>query len=118
MSLPVPAPMLATLGPLPSDEDAWAYEISWHGIRAPGIPRFERLQRRVNVTDIRKTIALAREFRSCSSSSTRSGSTADRCCNSQERGLGFATYRAALEREEYAARIHSNLTERLGAPAK
>jgi hypothetical protein len=37
---------------------------------------------------------------------------------SQERGLGFATYRAALEREEYAAHIHSNLTERLGAPAK
>jgi bifunctional non-homologous end joining protein LigD len=110
MTLPVLAPMLATLGPLPSDEDAWAYEIKWDGIRAlayieagslrlasrggiditarypelaplavaldgrdaildgeivafdeDGMPRFERLQRRMNVTGTLKIIALSRE---------------------------------------------------------
>jgi hypothetical protein len=38
MSLPVPAP---TLGPLPSDEDAWAYEIV--AFDEAGIPRFARV---------------------------------------------------------------------------
>jgi hypothetical protein len=38
-------------------------------------------------------------------------------CNPQQRDLGFATYRAALEREERAAGIHSEWTERLGATA-
>ncbi|HEV2074791.1 MAG TPA: DNA polymerase ligase N-terminal domain-containing protein, partial [Thermoleophilaceae bacterium] len=27
-------PMLATLGELPADEDAWAYEVKWDGVRA------------------------------------------------------------------------------------
>ncbi len=40
------APMLARLGRLPSDDDAWAYEIKWDGIRAllyyqPGRLRIE-----------------------------------------------------------------------------
>jgi hypothetical protein len=39
-------------------------------------------------------------------------------CKPQERGLGFAIYRAALEREEHAASIHSDLAERLGALAR
>jgi bifunctional non-homologous end joining protein LigD len=101
--------MLATLGLLPADEDAWAYEIKWDGIRAPayveagalklrsrnglditarypelaplaaalggreaildgeivafdddGLPRFERLQRRMNVTTPMKIAALSR----------------------------------------------------------
>jgi hypothetical protein len=39
-------------------------------------------------------------------------------CKPQERGLGFETYRAALEREEYAASIHWDLAERLGAQAR
>jgi hypothetical protein len=39
-------------------------------------------------------------------------------CNPQQRDLGFATYRAALEREEHAASIHSELAERLGALAR
>jgi hypothetical protein len=39
-------------------------------------------------------------------------------CQPQERGLGFATYRAALEREERAASIHSEWAERLGAFAR
>jgi bifunctional non-homologous end joining protein LigD len=30
------APMLATLGTLPRDEDSWAYEFKWDGIRAIG----------------------------------------------------------------------------------
>ena len=34
MALPRLYPMLATLGRLPSDEDAWAYEIKWDGVRA------------------------------------------------------------------------------------
>jgi hypothetical protein len=36
-------------------------------------------------------------------------------CKSQQRGLGFATYRAALEREAQAARTHFDVAERLGA---
>jgi bifunctional non-homologous end joining protein LigD len=101
--------MLATLGPLPADEDAWAYEIKWDGIRAlayveagaltvrsrkglditprypelgplaaalsgrdvildgeivafddAGLPRFERLQQRMNVTTPTRIAALAR----------------------------------------------------------
>lgn len=36
-------------------------------------------------------------------------------CGPQQRGLGFAIYRAALEREELAAGIHSESAERLGA---
>ena len=28
------APMLATTGPLPRDDAAWAYEIKWDGVRA------------------------------------------------------------------------------------
>jgi hypothetical protein len=39
-------------------------------------------------------------------------------CQPQERDLGFATYRAALEREELAASIHSDWAERLGALAR
>jgi bifunctional non-homologous end joining protein LigD len=108
MALPVLYPMLATLGPLPSDEDAWAYEIKWDGIRAlayveaaglrlqsrngidiserypelaplaaaahsremildgeivafddDGLPRFERLQPRMNLTNPLRIAALA-----------------------------------------------------------
>jgi hypothetical protein len=33
----------------------------------------------------------------------------------QQRALGFSTYQAALDREEYAAGIHSEWVERLGA---
>jgi hypothetical protein len=36
-------------------------------------------------------------------------------CQPQQRGLGFATYQAALEREERAASIHSEWAELLGA---
>jgi hypothetical protein len=39
-------------------------------------------------------------------------------CKPQQRGLTFATYRAALEREEHAASIHFNCSERLGALAR
>jgi hypothetical protein len=39
-------------------------------------------------------------------------------CQPQQRSLGFATYRAALEREELAASIHSPWAERLGAAAR
>jgi hypothetical protein len=39
-------------------------------------------------------------------------------CQPQQRSLGFATYRAALEREELAASIHSEWAERLGAFAR
>jgi bifunctional non-homologous end joining protein LigD len=102
--------MLATLGPLPTDEDAWAYEIKWDGIRSlayveagrlrlhsrkgiditarypellplaaalddreaildgeivafdeDGLPRFERLQQRMNVTMPWKITALSRD---------------------------------------------------------
>ena len=40
------APMLATLGDLPADEEGWAFEIKWDGVRAiaysePGRLRFE-----------------------------------------------------------------------------
>jgi bifunctional non-homologous end joining protein LigD len=28
------SPMLATAGPLPKDDDAWAYEVKWDGVRA------------------------------------------------------------------------------------
>jgi hypothetical protein len=34
-------------------------------------------------------------------------------CTSGERGLGFAAYRAALEREERASGIHSEWVQRL-----
>lgn len=109
MALPVLYPMLATLGHLPPDEDAWAYEIKWDGERvlayvetvglklqsrngndisarypelAPlaaaagsremildgeivacdegGVPRFERLQPRMHVTDPLRIAVLAR----------------------------------------------------------
>lgn len=33
----------------------------------------------------------------------------------QQRALGFSTYRAALDREEHAAGVHSEWVERLGA---
>jgi hypothetical protein len=36
-------------------------------------------------------------------------------CNPQQRGLGFATYCAALDREEYAAGVHSHWADRIGA---
>jgi hypothetical protein len=36
-------------------------------------------------------------------------------CISQQRGLEFSIYLAALELEEYAASIHSDSAERLGA---
>src|SRR4051794_9807090 len=39
-------------------------------------------------------------------------------CQPQRRSLGFATYCAALEREERAATIHSEWAERLGAVAR
>jgi bifunctional non-homologous end joining protein LigD len=110
MALPVLSPMLATLGPLPADEDAWAYEIKWDGIRVlayvehhavrlasrngidvtarypelaaladavnardaildgeivafddDGLPRFERLQKRMGVTSSARIDALSRE---------------------------------------------------------
>jgi hypothetical protein len=38
-------------------------------------------------------------------------------CQPQQRSLGFATYRAALEREELAANIHCDWAERLGTGA-
>jgi bifunctional non-homologous end joining protein LigD len=37
MDEPLPeqlAPMLATLGPLPADDDGWAFEMKWDGVRA------------------------------------------------------------------------------------
>ena len=36
-------------------------------------------------------------------------------CEPRERGLGFESYAAALDREEHAARIHSDWAERLRA---
>ena len=36
-------------------------------------------------------------------------------CKQGERGLGFAAYRAALEREEHASSIHSVRAQRLSA---
>jgi hypothetical protein len=36
-------------------------------------------------------------------------------CAPKDRGLGFATYRAALEREELASVIHSDLVGRMRA---
>ncbi len=39
-------------------------------------------------------------------------------CKQHQRGLGFAIYHAALEREEHAASIHSDSAERLGALAR
>jgi hypothetical protein len=39
-------------------------------------------------------------------------------CEQHQRGLGFAIYRAALEREEHAANVHSDSAERLGALAR
>jgi hypothetical protein len=38
-----------------------------------------------------------------------------RDCEKSERGLAFATYRAALDREEQAARVHCVWTDRLRA---
>jgi hypothetical protein len=38
-------------------------------------------------------------------------------CQPQQRDLGFATYRAALEREERAAGVHLEWAERLRAVA-
>ena len=35
--------------------------------------------------------------------------------NRQQRGVGFSTYRAALDREECAARVYSHWAERLAA---
>jgi hypothetical protein len=34
-------------------------------------------------------------------------------CDESERALAFASYRAALDREEHAARVHCVLTDRL-----
>ncbi len=50
------APMLARTGPLPADEDGWAYEIKWDGVRAiaysqPGALRLESR----NLNDITDT---------------------------------------------------------------
>jgi len=39
-------------------------------------------------------------------------------CNPTQRRLGFAAYRAALDREEHAARVHSQLAQRLAAFAR
>lgn len=39
-------------------------------------------------------------------------------CEPRERGLRFAAYSAALEREEHASGIHSDWAERLGALAR
>jgi hypothetical protein len=39
-------------------------------------------------------------------------------CRSPQRVLAFAGYRAALEREEHAARVHSSWAERLQASAR
>jgi len=39
-------------------------------------------------------------------------------CQPHQRDLGFATYRAALEREERAASIHSDWVKRLRAVAR
>jgi bifunctional non-homologous end joining protein LigD len=110
VELPLLSPMLATLGPLPADEDAWAYEIKWDGIRSlayveaggirlqsrkgidisarypelcplaavldgrdaildgeivafdkHGLPSFELLQQRMNVTTSSKIRALSRD---------------------------------------------------------
>jgi hypothetical protein len=36
-------------------------------------------------------------------------------CDESERGLAFASYRAALDREDQAARVHSVWTDRLRA---
>jgi hypothetical protein len=36
-------------------------------------------------------------------------------CEPQQRGLAFGSYRAALDREEHAARIHAGWTERFRA---
>jgi len=36
-------------------------------------------------------------------------------CKQGERGLGFAAYRAALEREEHASSVHSVWAQRLSA---
>ena len=36
-------------------------------------------------------------------------------CDEGQRGLGFAAYRAALEREEHASSIHSLWAQRLSA---
>jgi hypothetical protein len=38
-----------------------------------------------------------------------------RNCEAPERGLAFASYRAALDREDHAARIYSVWTDRLRA---
>ena len=38
--------------------------------------------------------------------------------NWQQRGLGFATYWAALDREELAARVYYHSAERLGARSR
>jgi hypothetical protein len=38
-------------------------------------------------------------------------------CEPPQRGIAFASYGAALDREEHAARIHSDWTERLRASA-
>jgi hypothetical protein len=36
-------------------------------------------------------------------------------CDAPERGLAFASYRAALDREDHAARVYSEWTNRLRA---
>ena len=48
------------------------------------------------------------------------GSAYDRwaTCNGSQRLLAFESYRAALDREEHAARVHSFWTERLQAAAR
>jgi hypothetical protein len=39
-------------------------------------------------------------------------------CAPEERGPGFAAYRAALEREAQASKVHSARAQRLGAVAR
>jgi hypothetical protein len=41
-----------------------------------------------------------------------------RGCLTPQRALAFANYRAALDREEYAARVHADSAERLRAASE
>jgi hypothetical protein len=45
----------------------------------------------------------------------RSAYTYWKGCLTAQRALAFATYRAALDREEHAARVHADAAERLRA---
>jgi len=53
-------PMLATLGTLPKDDDAWAYEFKWDGIRAIGHVDGGRLRiRSRNGNDLSSSVSRA-----------------------------------------------------------